>query len=39
MFSRCGGLRIHSRTALAALVLGDSQKRFSPTDQYPRPAG
>jgi hypothetical protein len=37
MFSRCGGLSIHSRTALAGEMSGEPQRMFSPTDQ-PRPA-
>jgi len=33
-FARCGGLAIQSFIAAPALKLGDSQTRFSPTDQY-----
>jgi hypothetical protein len=32
-FFRCGGLEIHRFNAWRALMLGDLQTRFSPTDQ------
>jgi len=34
---RWGGLPIHRFIAPAAATLGDSQSRFSPTDQYEWP--
>jgi hypothetical protein len=35
MFFRCSGLCSQSSSAPDAVTVGDDQRRFSPTDQYP----